>query len=174
MIPKGASGAEAEIPINLFDSSGNAVLAHIWVSGELKWNLPGSGTAMVAVPITAGQILEKGLGRYAIQLTAGQSATAGSVYVVLDTVAFPAYSPYSWQDVILDIGKWMLTFSHRTGRTLLGLMRRLDAFAVNAATHLDGGNAQFMQPDGVTPEYQTTHDGFSTRSAAIVTNSEIP
>lgn len=76
MILLGASGAQAEIEFSLTDASG-PVTGKSWSTGELKLRLPG-GTFSNA---TVANIVEYGLGKYALQLTAAETATAGKAAV---------------------------------------------------------------------------------------------
>lgn len=67
----------------------------------------------------------------------------------------------------------LLNFSHRSGRTVKGFIRRLDALASGKATGLVGAVATFFQPDGTTTEYSADQDTTAgTRATADVTNSE--
>lgn len=84
------------------------------------------------------------------------------VTVVAEDLADPA-----------DLVAAIMTYAHRAGRTILGFVRRLDAFAAGAAAGLKGATATFYQPDGVTEEFhaaQSTTNG--TRAVPVVTGSE--
>lgn len=69
----------------------------------------------------------------------------------------------------------MLVIAYRTGRTVLGLLRRLGALVEGKATGINGTTPTFLQPDGATTEFSNTQDlGAGTRGTATVTNSENP
>lgn len=174
MIPKGAFGADAELPIDLFDADGNPVLGHAWATNDVKLALPGA----VLADLTAGQvarIVEKGQGRYALQLAAAETGTTGSV--LLHLMNGSTWLPHSWQETVIDFGGLardaLLSYAHRAGRTFLGFIRRADAVLANAAVGLKGTTPIFYQPDGVTVEIETTQDVIAgTRAAPDVTASE--
>jgi hypothetical protein len=172
MILKGTSGKDAELPISLFDATtGAAITGHTWVLGEVLVALPG-GTFANA---TIANIVEKGRGKYALQLTSSETATTGGVQLILDTTN--GYAPHSWEETILDIGTVVrdaiLTYSFRSGRTVKGLLRRMDAFVTNKATGLIGAAVTFFQPDSATTEFSTTQDvSLGNRGTPDVTNSE--
>lgn len=174
MIPKGSSGKDAEIPINLFDANtGAAITGHVWVTGEVLIALPG-GTMQNA---NVANIVEKGRGRYALQLTAAESATTGGVYLDLDTTS--GYLVHSWSDVIVDIGgitrDALLNYAFRSGRTVRGFLRRVDALFFGKVTGLKGATVTAYQPGGITTEYTVTQDPTNgNRSEANVTTSETP
>jgi hypothetical protein len=174
VIPKGSSGADAELPIDLFDVDGNPVIGHVWATADVKLALPGG----VLVDLTAAQvarIVEKGQGRYALQLAAGETGTTGSV--LLHLMNGSTWLPHSWQETIIDFGGLattaLLAYAHRAGRTILGFIRRADAVLTNAAAGLKGGTPTYFQPDGVTAEIATTQDRVAgTRGIPDVTGSE--
>jgi hypothetical protein len=68
----------------------------------------------------------------------------------------------------------ILTYAFRTGRTIKGALRRLDAFVTNKATGLSAdGTVTFFQPDGSTVEFTQTQDtATGVRGTPTVTNSE--
>lgn len=104
MIPQNASGVAAEIGFNLFDANtGNPItdkgsIGNPWVAGEIKLALPGGafGDANVA------NIRNLGRGKYALQLTAAETAIAGMVVVDVDTTN--GYRADSWTDYITSTG----------------------------------------------------------------------
>lgn len=68
----------------------------------------------------------------------------------------------------------VVAYSYRSGRTVLGLFRRLSA-AIEAANGLKGSTVTYYQPDGVTEEFHVTQNTTSgTRTNPVVTNSETP
>lgn len=174
MIIKGTSGKDAEIPISLFLTDGTAVTAHVWVTGEVKLRLPG-GTIGDA---TVANIVEVGLGKYVLQLTAGETATTGGIQLIL--VNGVTWLPHAWEDDVRDMGgvarDALLDYSFRSGRTVRGLFRRLDSFVTNKVTGLLGAAVTFFQPDNITVEFSTTQDVTlgNRGSSAVVTNSETP
>lgn len=68
----------------------------------------------------------------------------------------------------------VVAYSYRSGRTVLGLFRRLGA-AIEAANGLKGSTVTYYQPDGATEEFHVTQNTTSgTRTNPVVTNSETP
>lgn len=69
----------AEVPffLPLATNPTTGVTGHNFASGEVLLKLPGQSWFNVAV----GQIVEKGFGRYCVQLTTAQTQVAGNVYV---------------------------------------------------------------------------------------------
>lgn len=178
MILKGKSGAEAELPINLFDfSTGEAILGHTFTTGEVLLALPNG----VLEDATPGNIVEKGHGRYALQLTGAETSTSGAVvlHLVTDPVSGP-YLPHAWDETIVDVGATardaILDYAFRSGRTIRGFFRRVDALFFNKNTGLKNSNHIAYQPGGSNvPEYTDTQDVVAgTRSEANVANSEAP
>lgn len=174
MILLGASGKDAELPINLFDANtGAAITAHVWVTGEVMVALAGGALANA----TVANIVEKGRGRYALQLTAGETGTTGGI--VLELVTTNGYLPHSWQETVVDIGgvtrDALLNYAFRTGRTVRGLLRRLDSLFFGKVTGFKSGTVTGYQPDGTTVEFTTTQDtAAGNKSTSTVTNSETP
>lgn len=86
MIPKDATGAAAELPFSLVNSTtGAGTASHSWndvgsgLTDELKVQLPdGVGTWVNA---TIAQIVDRGSGNYGYQLAAGESDVAGIVSI---------------------------------------------------------------------------------------------
>ena len=70
----------------------------------------------------------------------------------------------------------ILNYSHRSGRTVRGLLRRLDALAAGKATGLLGAVVKFFAPDGTTVEMQVSQTpAAGTRETATdVSGSETP
>ena len=67
----------------------------------------------------------------------------------------------------------LMSFSHRSGRTVLGWVRRTDALAHGKATGLRGLIARFFAPDGSTEEFRMSQDRTAgTRSVVDVSGSE--
>lgn len=131
MIPKGASGKDAELPINLYRATdGTAITSYVWVTGNVKVALPGAGFGNA----TVANIVEKGRGKYALRLTSGESATTGGVMLDLDPASINGGDclAHSWDDVIIDLAtSTSLTTAVAKLDLLLGLHRR--------RTILDGG-----------------------------------
>lgn len=103
MIAVGETTAEGrEVPFQLPTSSNPLVglTAHAWtdagggVTSEVQILLPGS---VVWQDATIANIVEKGYGTYALQLTAVQVATAGVVYI---RVVVTGAQPYTGSEVI--------------------------------------------------------------------------
>jgi hypothetical protein len=61
----------------------------------------------------------------------------------------------------------LMAYAHETGRTLLGLFRRLDALLTGKATGLLSSTATFYRADGVTKAIEATQSvGAGTRETA--------
>lgn len=97
MIWKGASGTAAEIQFSL-SAGGVMNTSKTWTSGDLKIGLPGT-TAIVNA--TVGNIVNRGGGIYGLQLTAGESASVGKVFVMTN-VAGADGNNQAYTDEILD------------------------------------------------------------------------
>lgn len=174
MILKGASGKDAELPINLFNEAGEPLEDHVWVTGEVLLALP-NGTFEDA---NVANIFQRGRGRYALRLTAFETSTTGSVQLDLDTTN--GYLPHSVSDQIHDIGSpvvaSLMAFSHRSGRTVLGFFRRMDSLFFGKVTGLRSPNVTGYQPGSTTlVEFTTLQDtAGGNKSESVVTNSETP
>jgi hypothetical protein len=96
MIRIGASGKDAELEINLFDGAGVAITGHAFLAGEVLISLPNANAALeVFGNADEANIIEKGRGRYALRLTALETATGGMVHLDLDTTAAGGCMPHS-------------------------------------------------------------------------------
>lgn len=149
MIRKGASGKDAELAINLFDAmTGAPIVGHVWIAGELLLVLPNG----VFANATVANIVEKGRGRYALRLTALESAVTGMVQIDLDTTN--GYLPHSLVDQILDLPTAasvlaeLRAWGHDTGATFEGLMVRLDAFIAGRGENMNGPHATWYKRGG--------------------------
>lgn len=179
MIDVGASGAQAEIPFSLFDSTtGLPVLSHVFVNAgagltaEVKVRLPGGSFTNT----TIANIVEWGNGQYALQLTALQTANPGkvSIYVVVSG-ATANYSPEELKvsNAPANVIAALMAYSHDTGVTFHGLLTRLEALANGKATGLRGTTARYFKRDGVTVAINAVQDVASgTRATGDVTGSE--
>lgn len=96
-------------------------------------------------------------------------ATQGVLATVQsDAAAGQAALPTATRDAILN-------FALRSGRTIRGHLRRMDALFFGKATGLLGALATLFQPDGSTTEFTAAQDTTAgTRDTATVTNSEVP
>lgn len=136
MIRKDASGKDAEIPINLFDANtGAAIEGHIWVDGEVLLALPDGVFANANV----ANIDEKGRGRYALQLTALETATTGMVQLDLDTTN--GYLPHSMVDWILDVPTVAFVSGDAVGAGAITWQNVVDFFAEQATVPLNTQNS---------------------------------
>ena len=72
-----------EIPFHLPDATDplTPITGHVFIAGEVKIWLPG---AVAYVNASVLNVVEKGLGDYALRLTEAQTATAGSVFLYVD------------------------------------------------------------------------------------------
>lgn len=150
----------------VIDTSGVLVAGlDLSASGTIKISVNGASIANRL----GGAPVEIGDGAYYYDCDASEIPTSGTV--LLFTNLNPAsYQPQWWR---AEVG--LLGFAYRTGRTVLGLFRRLGATLEGAADGLDGNTPRFFQPDGTTVEFQSTQDVVAgTRGTATVTNSEIP
>lgn len=101
-IPIGASGKDAELLINLFSAAGVAITGFNWTTSTgLYVCLPGAAYA-AASSAQLARVVEKGRGRYALQLSAGETATSGVAQLDLDPVALSCLA-HSQSDDIRDL-----------------------------------------------------------------------
>lgn len=179
MIDVGASGALAELPFSLYnDTTGAPVIGHTFVdaggglTAEVKLRLP-AGTFANS---TIANIVEWGNGQYALQLTAGQTVTAGKVSIyVLVTGCSANYSPEEIKasNTAANIVAALMAYEHDTGATFLGLCNRLDALIAGKATGLRGALARYYMRDGATVAISAVQDvGSGTRATGDITGSE--
>lgn len=176
-IPVGASGAQAEIPFECVDGDGNPVEVTNWTSHTVQVRLPG-GTfagATKANIVSWGPAGVNHRGRYALQLTAGESVTAGqaSIYVAAGAGEFRTY----WGDETIEplasvdataVANAILDAVLRTGWTIRGYFRKAYAWHFGKVTGMPTSAAPTMvtayQPDGSTVEFTTVMDpGAGTR-----------
>jgi hypothetical protein len=179
MIDVGASGAQAELPFSLYDdSTGAPVTGHSWVdaggglTAELQLRVPaGSYTNS-----TIANIVEWGNGQYALQLTSGETATAGKVAIYISISGVSAqFGPEEIRSssTATAVRDAILDYSHDTGLTIRGFFRRLDALAAGKATGLRGTIARYFMRDGTTEAIEATQDtSLGTRAAADVSGTE--
>lgn len=99
MILLGASGAQAEITFSL-TVAGSPVTGKVWSTGELKLRLPG-GTYANA---TVANIVEYGLGKYAVQLTSSETANPGVAAIEVN-VAGAHETGQAWTETISVLGQ---------------------------------------------------------------------
>jgi hypothetical protein len=100
VIAKGSTGSDAELVIKLFNkTTGAAITGQSFSTGDIKVWLP-SGGSMVSA--TVANVVEKGLGYYALRLTATESATTGRAYLVLVVGANP-WQAHAYEDAIIDV-----------------------------------------------------------------------
>lgn len=95
--------AAAEVPffLPLTTNPINAGLTgHAFVLGEVQINIPDGG-GWINAPL--GQIVEKGFGRYCVQLTEAQCTNAGMVYIRV-VISGGAAQPYSGDEEIGTLG----------------------------------------------------------------------
>lgn len=93
-------------------------------------------------------------------------ATVGSFGEGINVVTIATAAANTIRDAFLN-------FSHDTGVTIKGAIRRLDALATNKATGLKGALARYFMRDGTTAAISAAQDtAAGTRGAADVTGSE--
>jgi hypothetical protein len=129
---------------------------------ELQWKRA-TGTAYANASGTFAHVGD-GLYRY-IPADAEVAAAQGEAIAVLELKK----TGFSTQFVPVPIlyGADVLSYAHETGRTLLGVFRRLDALLTGKATGLLSTLATFYRPDGVTKAIEATQDTtLGTRSTA--------
>lgn len=130
-----------------------------------------AGTALPAVAAeAAGGLYTRGTGAGQINQDANGRADARAVAESLSLVSAIAALPTAVQ-----IRDSILNFALRTGRTVRGHWRRMDALFFGKNTGLLGSLVTSYQPDETTEEFtaaQNTTAG--TREKATVTNSEVP
>lgn len=172
MIDVGASGAQAEIPFSLYDTTtGAPILAHSFSAGEVKVKLPGVAYANA----TVGNIVEWGNGQYVLQLTALETANPGKVSIYISIAGIAAeYGPEEIRaSTINDIIAALMAYEHDTGATFLGLLNRLDALVAGKATGLRGTLARYYMRDGTTVAIEAVQDvATGTRATGTITGSE--
>lgn len=179
MIAIGASGAQAEIPFSLYDdTTGLPVTGHTFVdvgsgfTAEVKVRIPGGAFANT----TIANIVEWGNGQYALQLTAGQTASAGKVSIYVSISGISAqYGPEEIREGATadDFVTALMAFSHDTSATVLGLLKRLEALVSGKATGLKGPLARFYLRDGTTVAIEAVQDvAAGTRATADISGSE--
>lgn len=153
MITVGASGAAAELPFQLIETStGNADDSHTWndigggITDEFKVQLTGAipGTYSNAV---IAQMVNRGGGAYGYQQTSLETATAGKAFFYPNIVGYDG-SPKTarWEDVVqvsvgaLADGIISRTTFAQSGLDLFRDVRRNTAQAGSGTTiQLDGG-----------------------------------
>lgn len=99
-IPLGASGKDAELLINLFTPAGVAITGQVWTAGVYVC-LP-NGTYAAATGAQLARIVEKGRGRYALQLSGTETSNTGTVQLDLDATALGCL-PHSQSEDIRDL-----------------------------------------------------------------------
>lgn len=158
-IPVGASGAQAELPFRCMDGDGNPVLGlGTFAAHTVERKLPG-GTFAAA---TKANIVEWGRGRYALRLTAGESATAGqaAIYVAAAAGQFNTY--WGDEDIVASprvIADTLLDTALDTGRTPRGFLRRMYALFFGKVTGMNvTGTVTAFKSDNVTPEFTVAQD----------------
>lgn len=75
-----ATASAAEVPFFLplsTDPINTGLTGHVFVLGEVQIKLPGAGWTNA----TVASVVEKGFGRYCVQLSAAQTALGGNVYI---------------------------------------------------------------------------------------------
>lgn len=153
MIDVGASGTLAEVPFSLYDGDGAPVSGYSWTDAG------GGLTAQVQVFVPGGSftnatianIVSKGNGQYALQLTAGQTATPGKVYLYVSVASHSAY----WGPEEIVVGSSaaavvaaLVAYAHDTGATVGGLLVRLEAFLSGQATNMHGPTTTWYKRGG--------------------------
>lgn len=139
-----------------------------------------TGKTGLTLTITAGKaggafasisptVTERGNGWYAIALTASHTDTLGDLALhVTATGADPAdflAEVVAYDPNAVDLG--ITQFAHETGRTILGVVRRLDSLMVGKATGLLSSLATFYRADGTTVAIEAAQNTTAgTRDAA--------
>lgn len=100
-ILKGKSGDEAELWFALIDDDGNPITGYSFEAASLKFCPVGGTFDNLTAPQVAA-IVEKGVGAYALQLTADETADGGTVGLQIWIGAAQAYQQVLWTD-ILDV-----------------------------------------------------------------------
>jgi hypothetical protein len=139
---------------------------------ELQWKRA-TGTAYANTTGTFAHVGD-GLYRY-IPADAEVAVAEGEATAVIklkksgySTQFVPVPIVYNSPDTIqAAVTTAIFAYAHESGRTILGVMRRLDALLVGKATGLLGTLATFYRADGVTKAIEATQDTtLGTRTAA--------
>ncbi len=177
-IPVGASGAQAEIPFEVFDGDNNPVEITDWSTHTVQVRLPGGtfADATKANIVSWGPAGPNHRGRYALQLTAGESVNAGhaSIYIAAGAGEFKPY----WGDETIvpaadatSIANAVLDAVLDTGRTIRGFFRRKYALDFGKVIGLPTSAAPTtviaFKADNTTPEFTVAIDpGTGIRQSA--------
>ncbi len=96
-------------------------------------------------------------------------AVSGSFGEGVNVLTIATAAANTIRDAILD-------YPFRSGRTIRGFFRRVDAFVTNKVVGLIDAAVIFYQPDNTTVEFSTTQDTDTGArgSSPVVTNSETP
>lgn len=130
------------------------------------WSTTPDNTSVFAILAAGGSVDSTTVANAVWDASRSGHTTTGSFGEGINVVSIATAAANTVRDSILN-------FSHRTGRTVKGFIRRLDALASGKATGLIGTVATFFQPDGTTVEYTADQDTTAgTRGTATVTNSE--
>lgn len=137
--------------------------------------------ALPLAPTTAGRTLDVSAGGEAgiDWANVGSPTTTvdltGTTVGTLTALATDAISAAAVSSAaVTKIVAGVVAYSYRSGRTVLGLLRRLSS-SLEVVTGLNGTTATFKQPDGTTTEFTVTQDITNgARTAVNVTNSETP
>ena len=180
-ITQGASGAAAEVPFSLYDdTTGAAITGHTWndVGGGITDDLKIRTLGGTWTNATIANIVEWGLGQYGYQFTGTDTAAEGAVGVRAKTTA--SSLDVKWDTVVAlptlsAVVEGIMGYVLRTGRTVRGHLRRMDALYFGATTGLLGALVTAKQPGGATTEFDVGQDlGLGTRDEASVATSETP
>lgn len=155
-IPVGASGAQAEIPFSVWDGDGEPVEITDWSSHTVQVRLPGGtfSDATKANIVSYGPAGANHRGRYALQLTALESATAGqaSIYVASGAGEFRPY----WGDETIEpvapsvseIVAGVMAFGLGGARTVGGLLKKLYTRHFGKVTGMNSTTVTEYNADG--------------------------
>lgn len=127
---------------------------HSFSLGEVQVHLPGG----VWFNVSTGQIVEKGFGRYAVQLTAAQCAVAGQVYV---NAVVSGAQPYDGSEEVGTAG----------GDIGVGVAGVFPVFLANATDPING--APITGHSWATGEVQVCLPGGSYANADVTKISEV-
>lgn len=191
MILPGASGAAAALPFSLIvTATGLGTSGHAWVdaggglTAEFKVQCP-SGTPGAYVNATIARIVELGGGNYEYQMSAGESADPGKVYYYPNVALHDGDALTArWEDIV-DVGSAGLTanavrdaildYTLRSGRTVRGHLRRMDALFFGKVTGLWSALVTAFRPGGAVAEFEAVQTpAAGSREEVDVTGSEAP